>query len=316
MSSSAHLNRRGLTSVVSYRERGPWGQSRYRGNCSGYLIKDLLSHYQPKMFVDPAQGSGTSGDVVADLRSSGETIEYYGFDLKDGFNLLRDSLVARLPREADLVFFHPPYHRMIPYSGPGGMWGQDSQPHPDDLSNCASYQDFLDKIEKALFNIYEATRNQGMYSVLVGDLRKDGTYISMQSDILKMAPGKLDGIIIKQQFNCVSDSRHYSGKFVPILHEYLLNFKREGIVFGLLDATLDVSRRLGMLSDATWSALVSYALKRLGGQAPLQEIYRVIEETATPKTESLTRPNWQAKVRKVLQQKHRNLERGYWALAA
>jgi hypothetical protein len=30
-----------LCSVVSYPDRGPWGDSRYRGNCSGYLVKDL-----------------------------------------------------------------------------------------------------------------------------------------------------------------------------------------------------------------------------------------------------------------------------------
>jgi len=37
-----------LTSVVSYPDRGPYGKSDYRGNCSGYLIKELLEHYKPK----------------------------------------------------------------------------------------------------------------------------------------------------------------------------------------------------------------------------------------------------------------------------
>ena len=32
----------GLCSVVSYPDRGPWGDFRYRGNCSGHLVKDLI----------------------------------------------------------------------------------------------------------------------------------------------------------------------------------------------------------------------------------------------------------------------------------
>ena len=33
---------RELCSVVSCPERGPWGNAGYRGNCSGWLVKDLM----------------------------------------------------------------------------------------------------------------------------------------------------------------------------------------------------------------------------------------------------------------------------------
>lgn len=52
------------SSIVSYRNRGPYGNSKYRGNCSGYLIADLLDYYQPKRFVEVFAGGGTGADVA------------------------------------------------------------------------------------------------------------------------------------------------------------------------------------------------------------------------------------------------------------
>lgn len=303
-------NARGLTSVMSFKDRGPFGRSSWRGNCSGYPIMQLARHYRPRLWCDPAVGSGTSIDVSAALREEGMQHEFVGLDLHSGFNLLRDRLRDRPPREADWTFFHPPYHDMVKYSG--AVYG--TEPHPDDLSRCGSYEEFLAKLEMALFNIYEATRSQGVYTILIGDLRRNGQYFSIQADIIKMAPGKLEGVLIKEQHNCVSDSRVYSGRFIPIAHEYLLSFGKPGMVFGLLDATLDVSRRLKVLSDAAWDALIETALRRLGGEADLQDIYKVIEETVDDATAS--RPNWQAKVRQRLHFRHQNTRRGRWAIAA
>ena len=39
---------------------------------------------------------------------------------------------------ADLIFFHPPYHDIIKYSG--NMWGKAN---PDDLSRCENNNDFV-----------------------------------------------------------------------------------------------------------------------------------------------------------------------------
>lgn len=53
-----------LTSVVSYPDRGPYGDWRYRGNCSGRLIKDLIKFYKPKSVLDPCEGGRTSDATV------------------------------------------------------------------------------------------------------------------------------------------------------------------------------------------------------------------------------------------------------------
>ena len=57
---------------------------------------------------------------------------------------------------------------MIVYSGK--VWGR--APHPDDLSRCASEEDFLDKLTIALKNQREATRAGGYYGAIIGDLRR------------------------------------------------------------------------------------------------------------------------------------------------
>ena len=48
-------------------DRGPWGSARYRGNCSGYLIRDLLQEYEPASFLEIFAGGGTGRDVARDL---------------------------------------------------------------------------------------------------------------------------------------------------------------------------------------------------------------------------------------------------------
>lgn len=39
-----------MKSVVSYPERGQYGNNRYRGNCSGRLIEDLIAQYKIQSF--------------------------------------------------------------------------------------------------------------------------------------------------------------------------------------------------------------------------------------------------------------------------
>ena len=91
------------SSILSYPNRGPWGQSSYRGNCSGFVQKSLIDFYKPNYFVDPAEGGGTSRDVCRQMG-----IKYTGLDLKTGFNLLKDKLKDRLDGSPDFIFFHPP----------------------------------------------------------------------------------------------------------------------------------------------------------------------------------------------------------------
>ena len=77
------------------------------------------------------------------------------------------------------------------------MWGS---PHPDDLSRCNSYDEFIEKLNFVIKKLYMALRKDGRLAVLVGDIRSQGKFYSMQNDMMKI--GKYESFIVKAQFNC------------------------------------------------------------------------------------------------------------------
>jgi hypothetical protein len=95
-------------SPISYPQRGPYGNNKFPGNTSGYLIRDLIRFYKAKSVLDPMEGSGTARDVCRELG-----VQYDGSDLSSGFDALTGSLP---PKQYDLIFLHPPYWRMVRYS--------------------------------------------------------------------------------------------------------------------------------------------------------------------------------------------------------
>lgn len=284
------------SSVASYPDRGKWGDARWRGNCSGHIVKEALGSYfnwkNPKaLFVDPSEGSGTSGDVARELG-----VDYVGLDLHSGFNLLRDDLLESVGRPADMVFWHPPYHSMVEYSK--NVWG-DGTPHPDDLSNCQSIADFIEKSQLALMNIHDAVSmdGRGTYCVLIANMRKAGQYYDLTGMLQRVAPGKLRDIIIKQQHNCVSDSRRYGGaSFARIAHETLLVFERDKRIVCAVDFALQVERRLENAQRMTWRS----ALKRVtrpGETVHLSDLYDRLSGYAK---RIGTNKNFNAKIRQVI----------------
>jgi len=208
-----------LCSVVSYPDRGPWGNHNYRGNCSGYLVKDLILRFRAQSVFDPAEGGNSVRDVVAGINQFvRQQIYYEGRDLKNGW----DVLTSKLPEQQfDLVFYHPPYWDIIRYS-------EDSR----DLSNCRSLEDFEGKLNKSVERIFQAVKPGGVLAVLIGDKRQGGNYyVLMRSLLMNNSIGKLKAVIIKLQHNCKSSySASYSSRnpfFIPIRHEYCLIFQKE-----------------------------------------------------------------------------------------
>jgi hypothetical protein len=97
--------------VVSYPARGPWGDSKYRGNCSGYLVKDLILRFKSQSVFDPAEGGGTVRDVVSGINTYlRQEIHYEGRDLNSGWDILAGELPER---QFDMVWYHPPYWDII-----------------------------------------------------------------------------------------------------------------------------------------------------------------------------------------------------------
>lgn len=207
-----------MNSILSYPSRGPYGKSYYRGNCSGYLIRDILNHYRPKNFLECFAGGGTGFDVAREL---GYTNSIH-LDLNErfgNFNLLTDEI----PYGADLVFSHPPYWNIIQYSGKNNVWGDKS--HKDDLSHIHNYDEFVHKLNVINKKIYDSIATGGRHAFLIGDVRRKGKYYSIIKDMAWF--GELEAHLIKVQHNTRSSNKRYSNyNFIPIAHEHLLVFKK------------------------------------------------------------------------------------------
>jgi hypothetical protein len=207
---------KGLCSVVSYPNRGPWGDAHYRGNCSGFLVKDLILRFNCHSIFDPAQGSGTVKDVVDGINKYRQkNIQYRGEDLKQGWDVLTSPVPQR---QFDMVWYHPPYWDIIRYSA-----------DPRDLSVCRTIDEFEDKLNRSAQRLFSVIKQGGVLAVLIGDKRKNGQYYALFKSLLANPNlGVLRAIIIKIQHNCKSQAKDYgSSRFlIPIRHEYCLIFQK------------------------------------------------------------------------------------------
>ena len=208
---------RDLCSVVSYSDRGPWGNSGYRGNCSGHLVKNLVLRFKCQSVFDPAEGSGTVRDVVSGINKYlTKEIDYEGKDLKKGWDILMSPLPEK---QFDLVWYHPPYWDIIRYSN-------DSK----DLSNCRNLEDFEVRLNQSVEKLYQSVKHGGVLAILIGDKRKNGCYYPLFRTLLSNRKiGQLKAIIIKVQHNCRSDQEQYRSQnpfLIPIKHEYCLVFQK------------------------------------------------------------------------------------------
>jgi len=295
-----------VNSICEYKQRLSYGDNQYRGNTSGGIVSDFLdfAHRNPNgLFVDPMEGSGTSKDVAA-----ARGIRYKGFDLKSGFNITRDDLGTRLGESAASIFCHPPYWRMIEYSK-----------HPDDLST-GTLDEFLQKLQLAMMNVFDALKPGGRYGILMGNWRSKGTYYPLCSLSLTVCPGKLKEEIIKVQNNCTSDSRIYKGagtSFIPIKHEILYIFEKEFKANMVLDFAIDFSTLLQNLHRNTWINTVKRIFQKEQRELSLQELYELVENNASEKIRH--NPNWKAKIRQIVGQHQEVFKRkapGIYVLSA
>lgn len=274
-----------MNSIISYQERGNYGDSTYRGNCSGYVIKDLIEKLYhkklPKRFVEVFSGGGTGKDVAREL---GITNSLH-LDLNNGWNALIDDI----PSMSDFTFSHPPYWDIVRYE-----W-QRKEYHSDDLSNVMDYQDFIEKLDRVNEKIYHNLVNGGRHAILVGDIRKKGTYYSIIKDMTWF--GDIESHIIKEQFNTVSSRKNYSNtNFIPIAHEHLLVFKKNSIWHVPIKYTKDFIRDYLSIKEITWKNLIYHIIQNLGNQASNEEIYQMVVQSEKAKKNN----HLKAKIRQTL----------------
>lgn len=329
--------------MLSFPDRGPWGNNKYRGNCSGYIQAFLIWKYKiDKLFAELFSGSGTGYDVCKDMG-----VPYVGADLNPNpvrpgilnVNAVLDEVPDEF-RNAQMVFMHPPYGEEIGIPYAGAEWGAEKVwskvngknqctiiDHTDELAKKIGYdpklydlgrmpwRQFMNTLNHIIMKYYAAMAPGSYMSILMGDVRRNGKCYSMLNDMVK--PGELQQIIIKGQHNCVSNGRTYSNSnFVPIEHEYLYVLKKVMDAY-YINFVLPTKNEMDIRDSktATWCDVFHAVLHKMGGKAHYTEIVKQVE--GHKKAEGNN--NLDAKARQVLRQYPKVFKAcgdGYYQLAA
>ncbi len=203
----------GLTSIHAARRRGPYGSAKYRGNCGGYLIKDLITYFRARRVLDPMTGSGTCRDVCRELG-----VPCTSMDVRYGQDAADPHLYEALP-PVDFVWLHPPYYRQIVYND-----------DPKCLSNAPTLDAFLDRMQLVLRNCRSVLNRHGKIAVLIGGYSHHGRYMPLPHLLVERA--RREGLwlacteIIRLQYGNTSSTKTYRSSFIPGLHDQCLVFER------------------------------------------------------------------------------------------
>lgn len=274
-----------MQSVISYLDRGNYGNSSYRGNCSGYVIKDLINQFypnrKPKKFIEIFSGGNTGKDVAKEMN----ILNSLHLDLNNGW----DALIDEIPSGSDFIFSHPPYWDIISYEQQRKSYSKN------DLSNKMSYEEFIKKLNMVNEKIYHSLLNGGRHATLIGDVRKQGKYYSIIKDMDWY--GELESHVIKVQYNCMSDNKIYSNtNFIPIKHEHLLVFKKNKIWIFNTKVTIDIQDNIMNVTNITWRDLIQATLQYLKNKATIDEIYNILIKSKKAQNNNYIRE----KIRQVL----------------
>lgn len=227
-----------VTSVWSFKERGEWATHKgdYPGNCSPYVVKNLLIKYSNKndIVLDQFVGSGTT--MIESLLLNRKTI---GIDINDKalnitksrikdiggkYKLIRgDATKLKLKNKSiDFICTHPPYMDIIKYSN--GITG--------DIS-LLSGEEFYNSIKLVAKESFRVLKEKCYCAILIGDVRKNGLIVPVGFNVMELFLNEgflLKEIIIKEQHNCKSTDKWIDiakkRNFLLIQHEYIFVFKK------------------------------------------------------------------------------------------
>lgn len=126
-------------------------------------------------------------------------------------------------------------------------------------------------------------------------------------------PGTLENVIIKAQHNCESDKSHYSGRFIPIIHEYLLLVRKDAALVYPIMLTYNQIADIRDMPGATWKDILADALEDTNDELDLSTIYELVGKYRRAQIQQF----WKDKVRQTLQRYPNlfvNTRRGYWTM--
>lgn len=235
------------TSIWSFPQRGNWAthDSRWRGNWSPYVVRNLILRYSQEgdLLLDQFAGGGTTlveakltnrniiGIDVNDiaLKRCKNKVNFY-YDRKAGKVEIRKNDACNLnsieDNSIDFICTHPPYGNMIKYS-------KDLKLNiPEDLSNLND-DDFFKSMAKVAKECFRVLKNNKYCAILMGDKRKNGHIVPLSFEVAKIFQNTgflLKEVIIKQQHNCKATGfwkqKSLEHNFLLISHEYLFVFHK------------------------------------------------------------------------------------------
>lgn len=226
------------TTIWSFKDRGDWATHKgdYPGNCSPYVVKNLLIKYTNKndIVLDQFVGSGTT--MIESLLLNRKTI---GIDINDKalnitksrikdiggkYKLIRgDATKLKLKNKSiDFICTHPPYMDIIKYSN--GIRG--------DIS-LLSGEEFYNSIKLVAKESFRVLKEKCYCAILIGDVRKNGLIVPVGFNVMELFLNEgflLKEIIIKEQHNCKSTDKWIEiakkRNFLLIQHEYIFVFQK------------------------------------------------------------------------------------------
>lgn len=306
------------STVLSFPERGPWGLSSFRGNCSGYVPAYFIRLYNAKSVAEIFAGSGTTYDICKNLE-----IRYRGIDLNP--NPTRDGIISMdildetrdLPDEfynSDMLFLHPPYPSINDIHYANSMWKGSKELEKRDIQNM-SWDKGMNAVNKAVMRGYAAMQPGAYEVILVGEIRSKGQYRSMFQSLC--IPGILHQTFIKLQHNTVSgfNNKNYGkSDFALTGHEMIAVIKKPSgyEIAYVIPRTIVMDIRDSL--SATWKDVVAAAMRNIGRPATHEQIYSEVGKFKRCQQN----PYWKDKVRQVLNSfdMFRTIEPGLWAMVA
>lgn len=229
------------SSVWSFPERGNWAthDSKYRGNCSPYVVRNLLLRYSKEgdWILDQFAGGGTSlveakllgrNAIGTDINPSalGRCKEKIAFEYGNAKIEIRKADARALDfvkdSSVDFICTHPPYADIIKYSD--GISG--------DIS-LLDYDGFLEAMEQVADEAYRVLKKGKYCAFVIGDIRQKGSVRPLGFDTMSVfedAGFKLKEIVIKQQHNCKMTRKweqiSIEKNFFLLAHEYVFILKK------------------------------------------------------------------------------------------
>ena len=171
------------SSVWSFPERGDWAthDSKYRGNCSPYVIRNLILRYsiEGDRILDQFAGGGTSlieakllNRMIIGTDVNPAALERchnkIRFDVGDGKVEIREADARNLDfikdSSIDVICTHPPYADAIRYS----------ENIASDIS-LLDYESFLDAMEQVASEAFRVLKKGKYCAFVIGDIRQKGS---------------------------------------------------------------------------------------------------------------------------------------------